>query len=231
MYYDLHIHSKLSPCADDLMSVNNIANMAMLNELQLISVTDHNSTLQQEVMAMVAREKGLNYLYGVEVSTMEEVHVLCYFKELEQVKRFQKLLDANMLPMKNDKNYFGSQLLFDKDDQVVGEESRMLSNGLLLDINTLVKEVHVIGGCCVLAHALDRKNSITNQLGFIPKELAVDGIEVKDLKQRQRVIDDYPFTKDQVFLFSSDAHYLTDIHEAGYYLTTEDYQKLWRHSL
>ncbi len=231
MYYDLHIHSKLSPCADDLMSVNNIANMAMLNELQLISVTDHNSTLQQEVMAIVAREKGLNYLYGVEVSTMEEVHVLCYFKELEQVKKFQKLLDANMLPMKNDKNYFGSQLLFDKDDKVVGEENRMLSNGLLLDINTLVKEVHALGGCCVLAHALDRKNSITNQLGFIPKELAVDGIEVKDLKQRQRIIDDYPFTKDQVFLFSSDAPYLTDIHEAGYYLTTEEYQRLWRHSL
>ncbi len=231
MYYDLHIHSNLSPCADDLMSVNNIANMAILNGLQLISVCDHNSTLQQEVMAEVAKKTGLQYLYGVEVSTIEEVHVLCYFRELEQVKKFQTLLDANMLPGENDINFFGEQLLFDIDDNVIGHETRLLSGGLMIDINDLVDNVHKHGGCAVLAHVLDRRNSITFQLGFIPMDLNVDGIEVKDLTQQKKVLDSYPFLKDKVFLFNSDAHYITDICEAGNYLTNDDYNKLWRNSL
>ena len=40
---DLHIHSALSPCADDDMTPNNIVNMAMLKKLDAISITDHNS--------------------------------------------------------------------------------------------------------------------------------------------------------------------------------------------
>lgn len=231
MYYDLHIHSKLSPCADDAMSVNNIVNMALLSNLQLISVTDHNSTRQQEVMAIVAKSHGLEYLYGVEVSSLEEVHVLCYFKELAQVKEFQVILEANMLPMKNDIKFFGEQLLFDINDQIIGQEDRMLSNGILLDLATIVDNVHYIGGCCVLAHVLLRKNSITNQLGFIPSNLLIDGIEVKDLMQKKQVIDLYPFLANQVFLYNSDAHYLVDINEDQSYLTKEEYQNLWRNSL
>ena len=42
MFYDLHIHSALSPCSDDDMTLNNIVNMACLKELDLIAITDHN---------------------------------------------------------------------------------------------------------------------------------------------------------------------------------------------
>ena len=47
MYYDLHIHSALSPCGDDLMTINNIFNMAYIKGLDLIAITDHNSLKQQ----------------------------------------------------------------------------------------------------------------------------------------------------------------------------------------
>ena len=40
---DLHIHSALSPCADDDMTPNNILGMAALKGLDMIAVTDHNS--------------------------------------------------------------------------------------------------------------------------------------------------------------------------------------------
>ena len=43
MHYDLHIHSCLSPCADDSMTPHNICNMAKIKGLDLIAVTDHNS--------------------------------------------------------------------------------------------------------------------------------------------------------------------------------------------
>jgi len=43
VYYDLHIHTALSPCADDDMTPNDIVGMAILNGLDIIAVTDHNS--------------------------------------------------------------------------------------------------------------------------------------------------------------------------------------------
>ena len=43
VYYDLHIHSALSPCAEVEMTPNNIVNMSLLKGLDMIAVTDHNS--------------------------------------------------------------------------------------------------------------------------------------------------------------------------------------------
>ena len=42
-FYDLHIHSCLSPCADDDNTPNNLAGMGMLAGLGLMALTDHNS--------------------------------------------------------------------------------------------------------------------------------------------------------------------------------------------
>ena len=42
-YYDLHLHSCLSPWADNDMTPNNIAGMAALEGLQIAALTDHNS--------------------------------------------------------------------------------------------------------------------------------------------------------------------------------------------
>ena len=36
MYYDLHIHSALSPCSDDTMTIYNIFHMAYIKGLDLI---------------------------------------------------------------------------------------------------------------------------------------------------------------------------------------------------
>ena len=42
--YELHLHSCLSPCGDDLMTPNNIAGMAMLNGVKIAALTDHNTS-------------------------------------------------------------------------------------------------------------------------------------------------------------------------------------------
>ena len=43
MWVDLHIHSCLSPCADDDMTPANICGMAHIKGLDAIAVTDHNT--------------------------------------------------------------------------------------------------------------------------------------------------------------------------------------------
>ena len=44
-YCDLHIHSCLSPCADDDMTPWNLVGMARVKGLDVIALTDHNTAL------------------------------------------------------------------------------------------------------------------------------------------------------------------------------------------
>lgn len=57
MFYDLHIHSALSPCSDDDMTLNNIVNMAYIKGLDIIAITDHNSVKQLYHLKEVAKDK------------------------------------------------------------------------------------------------------------------------------------------------------------------------------
>lgn len=41
--YDLHTHSAPLPCGDNDMTVNNMLHMAVLNGIQVMAITDHNS--------------------------------------------------------------------------------------------------------------------------------------------------------------------------------------------
>ena len=70
-YYDLHIHTCLSPCGDVLMTPNNILNMAYLKGLNIIAITDHNSTLQLSSIMELSQSYDMLVIPGVEVATSE----------------------------------------------------------------------------------------------------------------------------------------------------------------
>ena len=227
MFYDLHIHSVLSPCANDDMTPNNIINMAKLKGLDLIAVCDHNSVKQQAVLAQVALKNDMCLIYGIEVQTLEEVHVLAYFKDLMDCLRFGQLIDERMIYIKNDERYFGNQYVMDINDQVVSHEERLLLSSVNMKIDEVEQVVHKYNGSFVLAHALDRINGIITQLGFIPKQLKIDGVEVKDIKQKERLLMDHPWL-DVVWLFNSDAHSLEQINERKNSLSSMMLDRLYR---
>lgn len=229
MFYDLHMHSCLSPCAEDAMTPNNICNMAFIKGLDLIAVTDHNSTKNLPAIAEVAASIGLKMLYGAELETSEEVHVLGLFSRLEKALKFQEWIDSKMPSVKNDEDYFGHQWIMNSRDEKTGDEERLLLVSLSATLEETVAAIHEYGGRVILAHVLDRANSVTHQLGFIPMDLPYDGLEVKNEEQRLRVIETNPWvTEDSTNWFiDSDAHYLTDISEPDHFLRESVYKKLW----
>ena len=229
MFYDLHMHSCLSPCAEDAMTPNNICNMAFIKGLALIAVTDHNSTKNLPAIAEVAASIGLKMLYGAELETSEEVHVLGLFSRLEKALKFQEWIDSKMPSVKNDEDYFGHQWIMNSRDEKTGDEERLLLVSLSATLEETVAAIHEYGGRVILAHVLDRANSVTHQLGFIPMDLPYDGLEVKNEEQRLRVIETNPWvTEDSTNWFiDSDAHYLTDISEPDHFLRESVYKKLW----
>ncbi|HRW22659.1 MAG TPA: PHP domain-containing protein, partial [Bacteroidales bacterium] len=53
---DIHIHTVLSPCGDLYMSPSNIVEAALKKSLNIIGITDHNSTLNVEVTSKIAKK-------------------------------------------------------------------------------------------------------------------------------------------------------------------------------
>ena len=229
MFYDLHMHSCLSPCAEDEMTPNNIVNMAFIKGLDLIAVTDHNSTKQLPAVAKAAENIGMKMLYGAELQTIEEVHVLGLFNTLEKSQVFQKWIDERMPDVPNDEDFFGHQWIMNEMDEKIADEPRLLLVSLNATLEECTDAIHAHGGRVILAHVLDRQNSVTNQLGFIPMDLPYDGLEVKNEEQRLRVIESNPWvTEDSTNWFiDSDAHRLTDMSEPDHFLRDSVYQKLW----
>ena len=65
--YDLHLHSCLSPCGDDDMTPANIAGMAALLGLDVIALTDHNSSKNCPALLAAAAEYGILAIPGMEI--------------------------------------------------------------------------------------------------------------------------------------------------------------------
>ena len=229
MYYDLHIHSALSPCAENEMTPNNICNMALIKGLELIAVTDHNSVKQLKAFSIAAERAGIKALYGAELQTSEEVHVLALFKRLEDAEKLEPWIDEHMPLIPNKIDFFGDQWICNQDDEFVEQEKNLLLVSLTANLEEAIEKIHELGGRAILAHVVDRENSITNQLGFIPEDLAYDGLEIKSLGEIPRVLERNPWIKEEetIWLIDSDAHRLIDIAEKENYLTSETYKRLW----
>lgn len=207
-YYDLHIHSALSPCGDEDMTPNNIVNMALLKGLDIIAVTDHNACGNVKAVMEVAGDR-LLVIPGMEIETAEEVHVLGYFPTLEQAREMEALLRKSTPPMPNRPEIFGRQLYLDAEDEIVGEEPQLLVTAGGMSIEEVFDAVRKLGGVPVPAH-IDRSSySVLSNLGFLAPELGATAVEITAANRGdwERAYGDY------ICLTSSDAHYLGDLSE------------------
>lgn len=227
MFYDLHIHSALSPCGDDSMSVNNIINMAMIKELEIIAITDHNSLKQLHYLKELSQDK-IEFVYGVELQTKEEIHVLGYFLEGTCLVSFQSWIDEHLSVIENMPDFFGHQYIYNKEDQLEAIENRLLISSLDTSLEETIDAIHLYQGIVVLAHVLDKRYSIFENLGFIPDGLKIEGIEVKSDEQEEIVKKRAPYLKNVYFFRNSDAHQLIDIHEAIHSIDKDLFYSMWR---
>ncbi|RLC61175.1 MAG: histidinol phosphatase [Chloroflexota bacterium] len=175
---DLHIHTCLSPCAELEMLPELIVARAQELGLQIIAVTDHNSAENVAAVVNAARDTSITVLPGMEVQTREEVHLLTLFDTLEQVASWQAQVYANLPPLKNDEALFGEQLILDANGEPAGYLDRLLLTSTFFSVEDVVQRVRDLGGLCIPAHVDRPMYSIIANLGFIPPELDVVGVEI-----------------------------------------------------
>lgn len=230
---DLHIHTVLSPCGDIYMSPSAIIEQAKKLHLDVIAITDHNSTRQVKVTKELGKENGILVIGGVEITTQEEAHALAYFETEEQLDTFQEYLDQHLPKIPNDEERFGYQLIVDRDEDIIGEEEYLLLSAIDADLDTLYNKVHEIGGLFVPAHVNKPASSLMSQLGFIPPDIKADALEISKHVKKEDFLKKFAYLKKFMFTKSSDAHYLHIIGEVHcilnmYDLTFDEFRRTLR---
>jgi len=208
MFTDLHIHSCLSPCADDDMTPANICGMAFLKGLNAIALTDHNTGRNLPATAEAAAAYGLIFLPGMEITTREEVHLLGYFRDVDTAVEVGEIFSDHLPKMKNKPDFFGNQLVMNTDDEVVAVEDRLLIGATDLSLQECAEIIREHGGAAVPAH-INRGHGLLVNLGLFPEDVEFPVVEVRpELPADDRLIGN------RRRLWSSDAHHLGDILEA-----------------
>ena len=117
-YYDLHIHSCLSPCGDDMMTPGNILGMAHLKGLDMVAIADHNCARNLPAAKIIADAYGILLVPAMEITTREEVHMLAYFPDVDTALRASEDLRAHLPKKKNKPSFFGHQQVMNDDGLV-----------------------------------------------------------------------------------------------------------------
>ncbi len=207
---DLHIHTCLSPCADLGMLPGRIAGRARQQGLDAIGISDHNSAENVVAVRKAADREGVAVVGGIEVTSEEEVHILVLFDDDEGLFGLQRVIYDN-LPGVNDERAFGEQVLADEHDEVTGVNDRLLIGATTLSVDEVVDAIHSLGGVAIAAHVDRERFGIIGQLGFIPDELALDGVEVSARASPGREPPGSPQAFGFPVIASSDAHSVDDI--------------------
>ena len=174
---DLHIHTCLSPCGDNSMVPPAIIERARGAGLQAIAICDHNSAANVGAVRAAGTEAGLAVIAGMEVTTAEEIHLLALFDGDFRVSSFAELVAAHLSGV-NDPEAFGDQIVVDRHGDPVALEEALLIGATDLEIGRIVEEIHGLDGLAIASHVDKQAFSLISQLGFIPPDLGLDGVEL-----------------------------------------------------
>ena len=156
-YYDLHLHSCLSPCGDMDMTPNNITGMAKLLGLDIIALTDHNTCRNCEATIAAGKENGVVVVPGMELTTSEDIHAVCLFPNLERAMEWSDYVDSHRIKVRNRPDIYGRQVMMNALDEETGEIEHLLLPASEISIMNAYKIVKDFGGICYPAHVALRK--------------------------------------------------------------------------
>ncbi len=213
-YYDLHIHSCLSPCGDDDMTPNNIAGMATLNGLNIIALTDHNSCKNCPAFFEACKRYGLIPIAGMELSSAEDVHLVCLFPELDMAMAFDKEIEKHLPSIENRPDIFGEQLVLDGEDNQIGTEKKLLITATDLWTSDAIELARSFGAHVRPAHIDRQSNGMIAILGDVPSEYRFNFVEFNDAENKDEYFAKYTSIRGKGVIVSSDAHHLWDINPA-----------------
>jgi len=212
---ELHIHSVLSGCADVENTADNIVNLAQLLELDIIALSDHNAVENYPAFVEAAKESNILVVPAMEVTTAEDIHVLCIFPTFEAAKAVCDTIRRDMPRYELELKFYNPQIILNEDGTEKDRIDYLLSVASTVDVYSLFPLVEKYGGVAVPAHVDKNSNGMIAMLGCIPDDLGITTVEVSpncsndlynELSMKYRIIR------------STDAHSLERLCESDFEL-------------
>ncbi len=196
---DLHNHSCLSPCADDGMLPSLLALQAMEQGIQILALSDHNATQNLPAFAEACRLCSIMPVFGIEVTTIEEVHLLVLFKGIEEAMAFGREVQATLPTIRDKSARFGRQIICDVAGSHIGEVDLLLAGASSLSFDAVVTDALASGALVIPAHIDRPAYSVLANLGFLP-DLPYSAVEMV-----------HPTAQAWTVVTASDAHFLEEV--------------------
>lgn len=213
LHYDLHLHSCLSPCGDNESTPGNIVGMAVIKGLDVIALTDHNTCKNCKAAMAIGEAYGITVIPGMELTTSEEVHVLCLFYNLEDAMKFDAFIEPRILDIPNNPKAFGDQFLCNEDDEVIGSFPKLLISATDISFDKVYDYVSEYNGVMIPAHIDKNSFSLMSNLGFVPPDSKFKCFELADMGNLHRLQKENEYLKNCNVITDSDAHYIEKINE------------------
>lgn len=168
-----------------------------------MALTDHNSARNCPAFEAACRHAGVVPIFGLEVTSREEVHLLALFETVESALDFGEWVYARLPEIPNDPERFGDQVVVDVEEVILDEVTKFLLPGIEASIDEIGGEAHRRGGLFIPAHIDRSAYSMVSQLGFLP-EGNYDAVEITRWPPEAGA-------ERYTLICDSDAHYLEDV--------------------
>ena len=208
---DLHVHTALSACAGAEMTPPAILLTAERRGVRVLGVVDHCTARNARVVLSAAEAFEVRVFVGLEIETVEGVHILTLFDDAEAAMDMDSAV-ADRLPNRpNREDVFGEQHLLNEWGDEIGRDERLLQTAAELTLQQVAGMAAARDGVSIPAHIDRFPNGLLPVLGFVPPGLEVELLEVSAHMGREEARRRWPELSGRALVTGSDAHYIDDI--------------------
>lgn len=208
---DLHVHTVLSPCAEVEMIPPLIVREALERRIDIIAITDHNTSANVCAVQKAADGTNLTVLPGMEVQSREDVHLLCLFASFSDLETWQREVDLSLPDTKNNADIFGEQFIVDQSGEFIRSEERMLLTATRFSIDEIFTRVKQLGGLVIPAHVDRTSFGLFPTLGLLSENWDITALEISRHITPDKLHQQFPSSIGHPLIQSGDAHRLDEI--------------------
>jgi len=150
----------------------------------------------------------------MELTTAEDIHIVCLFETLQAAMEFDDALNPYRIKIPNRPKIFGNQHIVDVDDNIIGQIDDLLINATTLSVNEAVDLARSYGAAVHPAHIDREGNGMIAILGDIPEDIHFTTVEFHDRDKEEQYRQQYKSLQGKRAIFCSDSHYLENIPDA-----------------
>ena len=188
-----------------------IIQAALEKGIQILGITDHNASSNVEAVMAAAEGTGIKVIPGMEVQTIEDIHTVCLFDDLDQLCCLQAEVDSRLPDQANDPEHFGAQLVVDREGEFLRYEERLLLTSANLSLTELFHLVSRLQGLFIPAHVDRDAFGLLKTLGFVPTDIPIQALEISKNISPREARDRFPQVEGYPLIRSGDAHRLDEI--------------------